>query len=236
MHDDGVAPDVTLGDTIFTGTATVASVTSTITITAKDAKNNTATNTSLSLVVDPDITGYVITLNTGWNFISLPLIPGVPTIEDPAIASVLAGVVNIDNVTAVHYYFNDGTSTGWQYYTPDAGGTLETMDDGNGYWMWMNAADTLTVKGRIMPAAGPTPPPSYPVYAGWNAIGFKSLDDMANGAYLAGLTYTVLWEYNTATGYALIYPPTAATTPMNVGHGYWLWLVKDGTIIPVPAP
>ena len=228
MLDNGVAPDVTLGDTIFTGTATVASVTSTITITAKDAKTNTATDTSLSLVVDPDITGVVINLSPGWNFISLPLIPGVP--ENTDIASVLSGVVNIANVTRVDYYYNTGTSTGWQTYVPGAGGTLETMEDGKGYWIWMSAADTLTVKGRIMPAA-PAVPHTYPVYAGWNAIGFKSLGAKTTNAYLSGLTYTVLWEYNTATGYALIYPP--AGEDMNVGHGYWLWLATaSGTIVP----
>ena len=208
--------------------ATVASTTTQIDISAWDAKNNTSHDTSLSLVVDPDITGYVINLNPGWNFISLPLIPGVP--ENTDIASVLLGVGNIAHVTRVDYYYNTGTSTGWQTYMPGAGGTLATMEDGKGYWMWMSAADKLTVKGRIMPAA-PALPHTYPVYGGWNAIGFKSLTAKENQLYLAGLTYTVLWEYNTATGYALIYPP--ATTDMNVGHGYWLWLATaSGTIVP----
>jgi hypothetical protein len=192
---------------------------------------------NLNTAAAPYIRSYIVNSNTkwgiqlakGWNFISLPLIPGVLS-EDNAIASVLSGVGNIANVLRVDYYYNTGTSTGWQTYMPGAGGTLTTMDDGNGYWMWMNAADTLTITGRTMPPA-PAVPPTYPVYAGWNAIGFKSLTDNDNGLYLAGLTYTVMWEYNTATGYTLIYPPT--TTHMNVGHGYWLWLATaSGTIVP----
>lgn len=221
---------------LWSWTGTVASVTSPITITAQDAKTNTTTDTSLSLVVDPDITGYVINLNPGWNFISLPLIPGVPTIEDPAITSVLSGVGNIANVTRVDYYYNTGTSTGWQSYVPGSGGTLATMDDGNGYWMWMNAADTLTVKGRIMPPA-PAVPPTYPVYAGWNAIGFKSLADLANGTYLAGVTSTVIWGYDATTGYFRVYPSPqthGSATPgnMEVGYGYWAWVTTSGTIVP----
>jgi len=223
------------GDT-WSVTATVASTTTQIDIMAWDAKNNTSHDTSLSLVVDPDITGKVINLSPGWNFISLPLIPGVPTIEDPAITSVLSGVGNIAHVTRVDYYFNTGTSTGWQSYVPGSGGLLATMDDGNGYWMWMNAADTLTVKGRIMPPA-PAVPPTYPVYAGWNAIGFKSLADMANGTYLGGVTPTVLWGYDATTGYFRVCPSPqthGSATPgnMEVGYGYWAWVTASGTIVP----
>ena len=198
-----------------------------ITITATDAKGNVATDaTSLDLVVDPDAYGAVISLYTGWNLISLPLIPG-----NTDIATVLTGVSVPGNVTMVYYWYNDGTTTAWQTFTPGAGGTLTTMEDGKAYWMYMSGADTLTMTGRTMPAP-PGVPPIYAVYGGWNFVGFKSLITQVNTAYLVnlGTNYSVVYGYKTVGGYSLIQPGGGN---METGYGYWLWLTtSSGTIVP----
>ena len=215
---------------VYTSAATtVPTVTATgsypITITATDAKGNAAT-TSLTLVVDPGAYGAVITLNPGWNLISLPLIPG-----NTAIATVLAGVSVPGNVTTVYYWYNDGTTTEWRIYTPGAGGTLTTMEDGKAYWMYMSGAATLTVTGRTMPVP-PGMPHTYAVYGGWNFVGFKSLTTQVNTAYLInlGTNYSVVYGYKTVGGYSLIQPGGGT---METGFGYWLWLTtSSGTIVP----
>ena len=233
--DASVSMAATADPDVYTGTGNVKVTASTssypITITATDAKGNVATDTSLTLVVDPGAYGAVIDLAEGWNLISLPLIP-----DDDAIDVVLAGIGDISNVSSVYYWYNDGTSTGWQIYVPGSGGTLATMEDGKAYFVLMSGEDTLTITGRTMPKPGETTPPIYEVYAGWNFVGFKSLADMDNAVYLTNLvgSYTILWGYQPIGGYHLVYPP--GTNDMEVGCGYWLWATESGIIVPPFAP
>ncbi|MCL0090769.1 hypothetical protein M1O13_02080 [Dehalococcoidia bacterium] len=157
---------------------------------------------------------YTIDLAVGWNLISLPLIP-----LDPAIETVLQGVEGIEIVWAY-----DAETGEWLRYTPAAGGTLTEMVDGKGYWIKMSAPATLTVSGFEMPLP-PDVPPEYPVFEGWNLIGFRSLAPMSAGEYLAGVEWTKLWTFHQG-----VWTRLGPEDEMVPGRGYWLFATAAGTI------
>ncbi|MDP3043456.1 MAG: Ig-like domain-containing protein [bacterium] len=165
-----------------------------------------------------------IPLNAGWNLISLPLIP-----TNSAIANVLSGVTNINNVNTVKYY--NSTNETWASYTPGFGVNLTTMEDGKGYWIFMNSADTLTVNGSETPAGGETPVSYQLVDNKWNLIGFKSTIEMTAGDYVGKFTNkelnskSILWDYKDRDGdgdreYSK--DPFGENGNMEPGYGYWL--------------
>ena len=121
-----------------------------------------------------DIDTECITLVEGWNLISLPVVP-----ESNDIADVLADIS--ENVVMVRHY--DGATDTWLWQVPATGaGALTTLQDGLGYWIFMDAPDTLCVVGQQLPD-----PPAYQVVEGWNLIGFTSTTTMEHSEYLSDL-------------------------------------------------
>ncbi len=221
-----------VGDT-WSVTTTIASDAAwddyTVTISAADAVGNEDTNVSLTLAVRSGATGQPIDLVEGWNLISLPLIPDDSDITAVISATTLTSA-NVSSIGIIRAY--DPATGEFPYYIPETGsGELATMEDGAGYWVFMDADDTLTITGREWPAP-PAVPPVYSVVVGWNLIGFKSMTS-ANATYyldnIAG-TYPVLWSYNaTAGAYSNV---KGVENGMEVGHGFWIWVTTAGTIVP----
>ncbi|HEY90580.1 MAG TPA: hypothetical protein G4O07_01980 [Dehalococcoidia bacterium] len=221
---------LTAGSDIYTGTAKIISDTKwgdyPVTITAQDAKGNEAEDTSLTITVEAGATGAEIVMAEGWNLISLPLIP-----DDADITVVISDTTlasgDTSSVGIVRAY--DPATGDFPFYKPsDGSGALAEMRDGQGYWVFMNEADTLTVTGREWPVP-PDVPPFYTVVEEWNLIGFKSLIDMDDTEYLVSFTaYPVLWSYDADVGQ---YTNVKGDT-MEVGHGFWLWATGAGTIVP----
>jgi len=129
-------------------------------------------------------------------------------------------------------------NSNWLPYKPTIGGTLTTMEDGKGYWIYMNEADTLIVNGtETPPVSGGEVRPPLPRYIysltnnAWNLIGFKSVSEMNAGDYIEGYTNTtlsdksLLWYYindaNDANSYSA---PLNKTANLKSGYGYWLLL------------
>lgn len=188
---------------------------------------------SISTEEEPvPVTSYNITLNEGWNLISLPLIPTSNNITD-----VLAGVSGIGNVTQVWAY--DPTllpGDAWVScftHLPWSANELKEMNDGVGYWIVVSGGTaTLTVNGQGMPGPGEMPP-MYDVYEGWNLIGMKSIITRSHEVYLVNIEgdYTVIWGYDTVSGnYELVYPIGSGL--FNPGEGFWIYMSVDGMIIP----
>jgi len=240
LVDDGTGVDATADDDIYTGTATVADGTPwgdyTVTITATDAKGNDDTDTSLELRVRSGATGCDIDLVEGWNLVSLPLIPDSDNISVVISVDTLASD-NVSNIGIIWAY--DPVTEEFIYYMPGSGsGELATMEDGAGYWVFMQEDDTLTITGAQWPAP-PAVPPTYDVVVGWNLIGFKSIAnniDYEAGSpdtgYLLNIagTYPVLWSYDAAGGaYENV---KGVPDGMVVGHGFWIWITAAGTIVP----
>lgn len=172
-----------------------------------------------------------IPLSPGWNLVSLPLIPEDSDITVVISADTLASG-NVGNVGLVYWY--DPAIEGYRVYKPGVGGSLTTMEDGKGYWIFMVSPDTLTVRGLEVPLPG-QPWPAYDVFEGWNMIGFKSTSSMHHTSYLYNIAgdYSVLWGWDAgAQEYFSVYPLGEHDGNMEPGHGYWLWATADGTIVP----
>ena len=185
----------------------------------------THSSTSWITYIRPIITSFDIPLDEGWNLISMPL-DMADNIED-----VLEGV--LDNVTVVYQW--DNYSEEWLSYTPLSGGTLTTMEDGGGYWIYMDSSDTLTVEGIDTASQGW--PPEYDVYGGqegrWNMIGFTSPVAIYHEGYLDTIEgdYSVIYGHNTETDeWFTLYPSEERDGRMEPGYGYWIYMEDDGTI------
>ncbi|MGD0175229.1 MAG: hypothetical protein ABSC50_00185 [Candidatus Bathyarchaeia archaeon] len=105
-----------------------------------------------------------VPLFTGWNLFSTPIVP-----NNNLLKSILAPQLAAGEVTIVWSY--TGTPRTWQKFIPPSTGTLTTIVDGNGYWIYMTAPDTLLVGGTVIPPG--VAPPTYTLLAGWNLVGFK---------------------------------------------------------------
>ena len=169
-------------------------------------------------------------LLTGWNLISLPLIP-----IDADIDTVLAGVSTDVTVNKVAY-FTGGSAGSWLSWFPaPTPSNLTTMDDGKGYWIDISGTGTLTltVTGATLALPGQAPP-TYDLVAGWNLIGFTSLDTSTQVQVYLGSAVTdtleAMYGYNaTDDVYAPIVPDTTNLVP---GDGYWLAVSDAGKIYP----
>jgi hypothetical protein len=101
--------------------------------------NNSAGDGDWALVLEVStVEAYTISVTPGWNLISLPLQP-----PNPSIATVLARINGA--YEAVWAYPNQT----WKVYDPNdtAGNTLTNMQAGDGYWIKMTSAKTLSVAG-----------------------------------------------------------------------------------------
>jgi hypothetical protein len=197
-------------------------------IVAKDSYNATTEGPEWKLTTGLPLMSYNITLYTGWNLVSLPLIP-----DNTSIADVTAGI----NDTVAIIWGWDAEGQAWLWNVPDnALSTLTTMEPSSGYWFFMNSPATLEVFGQEMPDP-PTLTPAYDVFEEWNLIGFTSTTSMSPESYLASIAgnYSIIWGWD-AEGQAWLWyvpgNPASILTTMEPGDGYWLWGTAEGTIVP----
>ncbi len=121
-----------------------------------------------------------ISLNAGWNLVSIPLSP-----ENSNIQSVLNSINGkYDSV----WSYQEGK---WKYYIAGVGGALTTMEPGIGYWIKMKMASKLTIRGNDSISI------IIPLSKGWNLVGYNSLSPRTITEALTsieGLYYSV-WTY-----------------------------------------
>jgi hypothetical protein len=175
-----------------------------------------------------------IPLQVGWNLISSPLLP-----YDNDITDVLSHLITHGTVEGVWTMVYEGAPLKqvWKSWTPTAApDTLSKIVDGQGYWIKMKANDSLTIVGTWTTLGDGETPPSYPVYDGWNLIGYTHwgrptiwpTDTV--GDYLgAGLidNLQALFYYDPWTNvWKKLYEPHN----MVLGKGYWLSTVEAGVI------
>ncbi len=169
------------------------------------------------------LTSYDINLSAGWNLISLPLIPESSDINDIINSDNLASG-NVNNIDIVYHY--NTSSESWDYWREKTGGTLQSIKDGNGYWVYTKTADVLTTHGLEAATAG------YTLQSNWNMLGFTSIEEQNYDTYLAsvGEAYSVLYGWDAATG--SWYCPTVNQNggKLEPGHGYWVHMSAPGTI------
>jgi hypothetical protein len=202
-------------------------------ICAKDLAGNSSCSGNDVYVVNR----FTVYLRPGWNLVSTPL------------------MLYDDDMDAVMFHLNDknlvksvwtakNTNTGWpnvyqwQKWMP---GDDMKFKHGQGYWINMKGDGYLTFVGSFK-NVGPAAPPEYPVFEGWNLIGYTHWGQPATNWHCIGdklvsdylgipLSPSVeaLWRYDAFTEQ---YVPMNWMSAMVKGAGYWLGLAQGGTINP----
>lgn len=156
-----------------------------------------------------------VNLDEGWNLVSLPLFPG-----DVSIPNALA---DIDGKWDYIMAYDAADPDPWKTnltYRPDSLNDLDALNAKRGFWIRM------TEPGHSI-SFGPQPPStSMQLYAGWNLVGYPTLDDTTNVA-------TALW--GTQADCVMVFDPeqpynlveVGGDYMMRPGEGYWVHVPSD---------
>jgi len=197
-----------------------------IKVTASDNAGNEKEEVFVGYEINNAPPTFPFNLLAGWNLISLPLIP-----DDPAIEIFLSELIANESVIQVVAWPFEGDTIHEKRWNGAALQDVTEIVDGVGYWVEMSKPDVLTFTGDYLPEP-PAAPPSYIVHAGWNLIGFLSMDDVEAEVYLgeAGQgNMRAMYGFDESTGY---YEPITLDDDLDPGNGYWLAISVDATIYP----
>ena len=164
-----------------------------------------------------------VSLVAGWNLISLPIMPLSTTTT-----KVLAGLIAAGNLTIVWSY--QGGS--WRVFTPPSSGSLTTMVDGLGYWLYITRPSTLNVLGyTVTPGLAP---PTYSLLTHWNLAGFKPISPSQNetvGTYLTSISgdYTIIMIYNNTD---MTWVKGRTNMWLVPGQAFWIYMNTAEVLIP----
>jgi len=213
------------GDDIWMGTIIAINGTHTVNISASDAAGNTVYDEMANYTATTlPASGTTLNLYTGWNLISLPLMP-----EDTSIASLLSSING--NYSIIWEYIASDTSDHWKKYDPSApfGNDLTNMEAGKGYWIMMISDDTLFISGTVPEST------DINLKIGWNLIGYNSLDNQPIAEALSSISgnYTIGWAYDASDTadhwkkYDFGAPFGNDLANMEAGKGYWIMMTTD---------
>jgi Zn-dependent metalloprotease len=168
-----------------------------------------------------------IPLHAGWNLVSLPLIQ-----DNPSITSVLRYQIASNEIAIVWSY--TGMPRAWRYFIPGKASTLSTVVDGDAYWIYTRAADTLYVEGNVI--APVRTPPSYSLAAGWNLVGFKPQPIITAGTvgeYLFSIAGYYdpnnVWVLDNSSGNWI---RATNSTVLEPGQAMWILMTRSATLRP----
>ncbi|MCL0048334.1 hypothetical protein M1N20_02660 [Dehalococcoidia bacterium] len=178
---------------------------------------------------------HTIPLESGWNLISLPVMPLISTCIDHVLGDggIPVDTSILDNVIRVWRHIADGTPPyfgEWEghCFVVDGIRTLTEMKEGYGYWIKMAQPDILTVRGAVMPPPAKTPP-THQLHAGWNLIGVRFVppvypDYVTVAEYLGPVIIEyvgAMWYFCTTYGRFVSLDRDCA---LKLGHGYWIYI------------
>ncbi|MGA8904864.1 MAG: PQQ-dependent sugar dehydrogenase [Candidatus Bathyarchaeia archaeon] len=166
-----------------------------------------------------------INLVGGWNLISLPIVPA-----NSLIGKVFAGQITNQTLGMV-WSFQQGT---WKFSNGGNSGSLTTVQDGYGYWVYITRPSVLYVTGYIFPAT--SQPPTYQLNTGWNLVGFKPEPNVATenvGEYLTSISGSYdtnnIWLHDNTGGSWIRANPS---TPISPGEAMWVLMSAPATLRP----
>jgi predicted MPP superfamily phosphohydrolase len=153
-----------------------------------------------------------IQLHTGWNLISIPLVP-----EDSNIDSVFSSISGNYSVVWTT------TSTGGWKSSNQAFGRLTDITVDKGYLIYMTAPDTLVIEG--------TEPASTTINlaSGWNLVGHPSQTTRSITDVLSGVSYDVVWTTTSTGGWKSSNQAFGRLTDMSPGDGYMIYAPVSGS-------
>ncbi|MEE8402345.1 MAG: LamG-like jellyroll fold domain-containing protein, partial [Candidatus Hydrothermarchaeaceae archaeon] len=177
---------------------------------AIDSAGNTNQTETRTLTVDtaPQNSTFNISLDSGWNLISIPL-----ELDNWTLTSVLAQIEGKYNVVFVYL-------GGWKKSTSTRV-PLTEMSREYGYWINMSEPATLTVSGTVPSVT------TMNVIEGWNLMGFPSLTVQNLTIVLSPISYNVVFEYR--GGWKKSTSTRVPLTDMSPGYGYWINATADGS-------
>ncbi|MGD0175242.1 MAG: PQQ-dependent sugar dehydrogenase [Candidatus Bathyarchaeia archaeon] len=166
-----------------------------------------------------------VPLVEGWNLISLPIVPA-----NSLIGKVFRGQIANQSLGVVWSYQQGA----WKFSNGGVSGTLTTMPDGFGYWVYTTKPSELHVTGFIIPPG--LQPPSYQLNQGWNLVGFKPEPNVATenvGDYLTSISGSYdtnnVWLHDNTGGSWIRANPS---TPISPGEAMWVLMSAPATLRP----
>jgi hypothetical protein len=169
-----------------------------------------------------------ISLNPGWNLISLPASPA-----DPDVNAVINSTHSIGNVVT---YDADHNAITAQRVNGLLEGGVTTIDSNTAYYVHTESFQALTVTLASADPGAPSPLPQVlNLSAGWNLIPVLSADPAVTGSstvisadYLpAGCVRVFAWSTLDDKYTA----QSCASGTLSVGSGYWVYMSKAGDIV-----
>lgn len=176
---------------------------------------------------------YKLTLNPGWNLVSLP--------GQPADTDINAVIPANHPIDAVRGY--DPMVPGAWLIAEEGGdgtfsGTLETIEAGTAYWIKSTSFQNLEVNIPKPTPGSLTLLPTISISQGWNLVpildvdgDFKLAEQTATDNYFSGLTtgsIAAIYTYNTVTNSWM----AVEEDGVALGKGYWVYATKPGVIVP----
>ena len=163
----------------------------------------------------PDPT-YNITLNQGWNLISIPLEQ-----SDESLDQVLQNITGKWNYILT---YNSTNSDKWKTnntFRPDQLNDLKTLNHKVAFWINITEPGgcNLTVSGTIPVST------TIPLYAGWNLVGYPTQTTETVGNALWGTGADRVEVYNATAPYQV--KEVGPSYVMKPGEGYWIHVVAD---------
>ena len=156
-----------------------------------------------------------LTLSQGWNLVSLPLIQ-----SDESIDEVLE---SIDGKWDCVQYYDSTDPDHWKshnIYRPDSLNDLHYLDHRMGFWINITEPNVnLTVRGYIPSST------SINLYAGWNLVGYPSLNTETVANALWGTGADKVMVCNTSEPYNI--KEVGPNYVMKPGEGYWVHVPAD---------
>jgi hypothetical protein len=153
-----------------------------------------------------------INLSPGWNMISLPV---TPASSDPA--KVLSSIAN--KYEAI-YAYNPLAGSYTHYFPGEASNTIQKLEPGRGYWIYMSSAGSVSVTGTAASKA-------LSIEEGWNLVGYANTTEspIASAVNTSGGRISVVYWFNaSANSYEGYAPPEDNTLKtLTPGRGYWVY-------------
>ena len=238
------------GDSFVLATSGLALGAHTIKFNGTDQVGNTYTADQSYTFSVKARSAYKTPLSPGWNLISLP--------GDPADTAIDVVLPASHPATTVLSYDPSDANGPWVTAIRAAGeawsGPLTNIDSSSAYWIRTGSFTPIT---SIIPERNAsTELPTVPVKAGWNLVPVIDLQlttppteaqiSSSNGTaapakgidsdlYFASVTWTVAYGFDTQGNKWKKITPLVASNyadALGQGKGYWLWVTKDGTLVP----
>lgn len=206
-----------------------------VVFTPTDTDNYNTVEIEITIIVNPISFTHEIDLVAGWNLVSFNIHPSNTNIE-----AVLASIDG--KYTLVYAWDATGGHSGsghWMRYAAGViyGNSLETLDETQGFWIFMTEAATLEVTGT---APDMTEISLKTTVGGWNLVGYPSSLKPTPPTLMGEINYKLIMTYiasDTADPWKL-YDPAAPgyandLVEMLPGYGYWIF-VNVADILEVP--